>query len=272
MLPRFLVSDFPISRMEDLAVNPKNTPNFLSAIVLVFGCCGLITTASAQENSGTNWSITPYMWGSSTKVDLTFRDALIGSGDISFSDLLDTLDVAFMIQVEGGKGNWSAFGDLTYLKTSDTNDSDVFTIDSKSKQTFLDAAVAYWPAGVGSPFSVFGGVRYTKLDDRFTYVGNIGGLIQGELKNSNSYYDALLGLRYRFDLSDRWQLLTHGDYGFGDSEGIFLVRANFAYTVGKKQQNRVLFGYQYKDAEFKDSDLTTSFTNHGPMVGFDFRF
>ena len=253
-------------------MNQAKRSTLILVIVLTIGCFGLVTAASAQQSGGTGWSITPYIWGSSTKVDLKFRDADIGSGDISFSDLLDTLDVAFMIQVEGGKGNWSAFGDLTYLKTSDTNESDVFTIDSKSKQTFLDAAVAYWPTGVGSPFSVFGGVRYTKLDDRFTYVGNIGGLIQGELKNSNSYYDALLGLRYRFDLSDRWQLLTHGDYGFGDSEGVFLIRANFAYTVGKKQQNRVLFGYQYKDAEFKDGDLTTSFTNHGPMVGFDFRF
>jgi hypothetical protein len=39
-------------------------------------------------------------------------------GEISFSDLLDVLDAAFMVQIEGGKGNWSAFGDLTYLKTS----------------------------------------------------------------------------------------------------------------------------------------------------------
>lgn len=258
--------------MEDLAVNPKNTPNFLSAIVLFFGCCGLITTASAQENSGPNWSITPYMWGSSTKVDLTFRDANIGAGDVSFSDLLDVLDVAFMIQIEGGKGQWSAFGDLTYLKTSDTNEEGVFTIDSDSKQTYLDAAVAYWPGGVGSQFNLFGGMRYSKLDDRYSYVGNVGGLIEGQVRNSNSYYDVLLGLRYRFDFTDRWQLLTHGDYAFGDSEGVYLLRANFAYTIGKKQQNRILFGYQYKDAEYKDGDLKTAFTNHGPMVGFDFRF
>ena len=91
-------------------------------------------------------------------------------------------------------------------------------------------------------------------------------------RNSSDYYDALLGLRYRFDFGDRWQLLTHADYSFGDSEGGFLARANFAYTVGNKKQNRVLFGYQYKDTEFRDGDLKTAFTNYGPMVGFDFRF
>ncbi len=82
----------------------------------------------------------------------------------------------------------------------------------------------------------------------------------------------LLGLRYRFDLSQRWSLLTHGDGSFGDSEGTFLVRGNFAYTVGKREMNRILFGYQYKQAKYKDGDLVTDFTFYGPMAGFDFRF
>lgn len=244
-------------------------------LVVLVGLASLLLFSSgalAQSSNQMWWSVTPYMWAPTTKVDLKFRDADIGAGEISFNDLLDALDVAFMIQVEGGKGNWSAFGDLTYLKTSATVERTVFTIDTKSKQTFLDAAVAYWPAGVGSQFSVFGGVRYSGLDDRYLYTGNIGGVVTGDLHNSNSYYDALLGLRYRFDFSDRWQLLTHGDYSFGDSEGVFILRGNFAYTVGKKQQNRILFGYQYKESEFKDGDLTTSFTYHGPMAGFDFRF
>jgi hypothetical protein len=234
-------------------VNQTGTHRLISITTLILGFLGFITAASAQQNNQPTWSVTPYLWGSQTKVDLTFRDSNIADGEISFSDLLDVLD-------------------LTYLKTSDTNERDIFTIDSKSEQTFLDAAIAYWPAGFGSHLSIFGGVRYTKLDDRFAYTGNIGGLVEGQLKSADDYYDALVGLRYRFDFSNRWQLLTHGDYGFGDSEGVFLLRANFAYTVGKRQQNRVLFGYQYKDAEYKDGDLTTAFINHGPMVGFDFRF
>ena len=56
--------------------------------------------ARAQDASGFNWSITPYLWASETVVDLTFRDADIGAGEISFNDLLDVLDAAFMIHVE----------------------------------------------------------------------------------------------------------------------------------------------------------------------------
>lgn len=241
-------------------------------VSLIIGALGFFSTASAQQSSGISWSVTPYVWAPTTKVDLTFRDTNVGTGEILFKDLLDALDAAFMIQIEGGKGNWSVFGDLTYLKTSATIERSILTIDSKSKQTFFDAAIAYWPAGFRSQLSVFGGVRYSGLDDGYAYTGNIGSVIDGEVRNSDDYYDALVGLRYRFDLSARWQLLTHGDYSFGDSEGVFILRTNFAYTVGKKQQNRILFGYQYKESEYKAADLTTAFKYNGPMVGFDFNF
>jgi hypothetical protein len=254
------------------AVRRMDKPVRTFVIVLITGCLGLFSTASAQQNSSFNWSITPYLWAPTTKVDLTFRDTDIGSGEISFKDLFDTLETAFMIQVEGGKGNWSGFVDLTYLETAATISRTLFTIDSNSKQTFFDAAVVYWPSGFGSQLSLFGGVRYSGLDDRYTFFGTANGTFVGERHSKNDYYDGLLGLRYRFDFSDRWALLTHGDYSFGDSEGIFILRANFAYTVGKKRQNRILFGYQYKESEFKDGDLTTSFKYNGPMAGFDFRF
>ena len=239
---------------------------------LIASCSvGLFTTnANAQSGDAIQWSVTPYIWASDTSVDLTFRDTNIGAGDVSFSDLLDVLNTAFMVHVEGGKGNWSAFGDLTVLNTSDTTELTLITIDADNEQLFLDAAVAYWPGGFGSQLNLFAGLRYTGFDDLYRF--SIGGTPIGEQRSSKDYYDALLGVRYRFELAERWELLTHGDLSFGDSEGTFLLRANFAYVVGKRRQNRILFGYQYKEAEFEDGDLVTDFSYAGPMAGFNFRF
>ncbi len=64
----------------------------------------------------------------------------------------------------------------------------------------------------------------------------------------------------------------HGDVSFGDSEGSWQVQGLFAYTVGKRRRNHIVFGYRYKQAEFKDGDLTTEFTYSGPLAGFNFRF
>jgi len=227
--------------------------------------------AGAQSPDRINWSITPYLWGPNTKVDLEFEGASIGD-ELSFSDLLDTIDIAFMVNAEGGKGNWSVFGDLTYLETSEVEDRAVLSIESESKQTFIDAALSWWPGGIDSGFSVFGGLRYSGFDDRYTFRLLLDGSVLDSRRLTSDYYDALLGLRYRFDLSSRWSLLTRADTSFGDSEGTFLVRANFAWTVGQRQQNKLLFGYQYKQMEYEDGGLNTDYRMHGPMAGFSFRF
>jgi len=141
--------------------------------------------ANAQSGDAIQWSVTPYIWASDTSVDLTFRDTNIGAGDITFGDLMEVLDAAFMLHIENGGGNWSTFGDFTYLDTSDTIERTLIAIDADNEQIFLDVAVAYWPGGFGSQLN--------------------------------------------------------------------------------------LFGYQYKEAEFKDGDLVTDFSYSGPMAGFNFR-
>lgn len=226
--------------------------------------------AWAQDADSFRWSVTPYLWATDTKVDLRFRDEGLGGDRISFKDLLDVLDSAFMLHVEGGRGHWSGFMDMTYLETSDTQERQVLMIDTDSEQTFLDAAVAYWPGGIDSGLSVYGGLRYSSFDDRYRF--RLGDEPVAERRSSADYYDALIGARYRFDLSERWSLLTRADASFGDSEGTWLMSANFAYTLGKRQQNRILFGYQYKQAEFQDGDLRTDFRYQGTMAGFNFRW
>jgi len=240
-----------------------------ASMLLVLAPAG---AAHGDNSDSFGWSITPYLWATETSVDLTFRDADIGAGDIAFNDLLDVLDAAFMIHVEGGRGNWTAFGDLTYLKTSDSTERTVFVVDTNSKQLFFDGAVAWWPGGAGSNFNVYGGLRHSGFDDRYSFRLIINNAPVGERRSTKDYYDALVGVRYRFDVAKRWSLLTRADTSFGDSEGTVLLQANLAWTVGKRQQNRILFGYQYKTAEFRDDDLRLDFDYQGPMAGFNFRF
>ncbi len=113
-------------------------------------------------------------------------------------------------------------------------------------------------------------MRYTGFDDRYQF--SVGGTPVGETRSTQDYVDALLGIRYRFDLSDRWGLLTRGDVSFGGSEGTWQVQGLFAYMVGKRQRNHIVFGSRYKQAEFKDGNLTTDYTFSGPLAGFNFRF
>jgi len=235
-----------------------------------FVLAALALPAAAQQPTTFTWSITPYLWASDTQVDLTFRDTALGGDTITFKDALDQLDSSFMLNVEGGKGNWSAFADLTWLETSDTEQRPVFFLDTDTETTVLDAGVAYWPAGVGSSLSMLAGVRYTSFDNRYRF--SLDGNPVTEVRDNDDYTDALLGLRLIWPVGERWNLVTHADVSFGDSEGTWLARVMLSRAVGKREMNRFLIGYQYKEADFKSGDLRTDFTYHGPVAGFSFRF
>jgi hypothetical protein len=258
--------------MDTVPVEPGSWCRRLATLTLVALAAGLTRApdANAQQASPLQWSVTPYLWASHTTVDLRLRDQDLGSGELSFNDLLDITDQSFMINVEVGRGRWSALADITYLETSDRNDRTLLTVATRSKQSFVDLGAAFWPRGVGSALSVVGGIRSTRFDDRYRFLLN--NQLLAERRSKDDYTDLLVGVRYRFPLSDRWSLQTDGSVSFGDTEGTLIARAFFAYSIGSADRYQVLFGYQYKEAEFKADDLTSDYVYGGPGAGFSFRF
>jgi hypothetical protein len=224
----------------------------------------------AADSGSFQWSVTPYLWLPQTKLDLALEDEALGSGRISFSDLLDQLDAGFMISVEGRRNNWSVLVDLTYAELSDSEQRPVFRVETQTEAVMLDAGVAYWPAGGGTPLSLIAGIRYHDFDNRFRF--RLGDTLVSEVRDATDYMDALLGIRYRHELGGRWDLLTRADASFGDSDGTWMLRATFGRTFGQSQRNRFLLGYQYRRADFSSGDLQMEFTYHGPTAGFNFRF
>lgn len=234
------------------------------------------TGAETRSAGKLLWSVTPYIWATDTKYDLTAEGTPIDAGKTTFDDLVDTTDSSFQVVVESGLegGHISAFADITYLDTSDNFSGDLLRVETDSEQWFIDAAVAYWPGLVGSNLSIFGGIRYTDLDDDYrikikTPAGSEELLKFGPQRD---FLDALVGVRYRFDLSERWALLTHADYAFGDSEGIFFLQGLFRFTIDRAGKYNALLGYRYKDAEMDEGGLDEDYEYKGPLLGFNFRF
>ena len=245
-------------------------PRRLAGLAFCLSILGMAWVSGAEAQERLQWSITPYLWATDTKVDLRLDGEPIGGDEIAFDDLLDVLDTAFMVHVEAGKGHWSAFGDLTYLETSETNVREVLTIDSDSEQAFFDAAAGWWPQGVGRGLNLYGGIRYARFDDRYRF--RLDEELLAEHRNDVDYTDALIGVRYLFDLSERWSLQTRADTSFGDSEGTWLLRAQLAWTVGKRRQNQFILGYELKEAEYDDNGVRARYRYSGPTAGFNFRF
>ena len=223
------------------------------------------------------WSITPYVWFADTSYELTARDQTISAGEVDFGELADALDGAFQVVAEASHGRWSGFVDFTYLSTSDAQEIDLPVVgslraDTGSDQYFVDAAVAFWPWRDVSGFNVYAGLRYTDLDNRIGFDRLDPPVRLGVIDINRSFTDALIGFRDRFKLAENWALVIRMDYGFGDSDGVFLVQGAVRWAVGGKRRHGIVLGYRYKDAEFDGSGLTEQYEYKGPIIGFNFRF
>jgi len=228
----------------------------------------------ADAGSGLNWSITPYLWATETKVKLKAMGTPVGEGRVTFDDLVDVTDSSFQIVTEAAtqSGKWSFFADVTHIDMSDTSEREFTRIDTTSEQWLADAAFSYWPRGEVAGFSLFVGARYIDLNDRFDFKLSENKQALIALENQRDFLDALIGLRQRFTLSERWSLFTRGDYSRGDSDGIFQLQATFRYALGHDQQYGLVFGYRYKEARFKYNALEERNKYYGPLLGFNLRF
>ena len=245
---------------------PKRSVSLVVAALLL-AAIGVPALASADP---LQWSITPYVWAPDTKVDVRANGTPVGSGKVTFNDLLDTLDAAFQLHVEAGRGEWGGLLDITSLDTSDNTSFGPIRIDTESTMEVIDAAAVWWPEEADGKLSMLMGVRESVYDDKFKF--RLAGTPVGNIRSDNDYTDVLVGVRYRWDIAPRWQFSSYGDYSFGDSEGTWQLRGLFRYAIGAKQRYGIVFGYQYKEAEFKDGSLKTKFEYYGPIAGFESRF
>ena len=141
------------------------------AFSIALAACG---SASAQSNNEWRWSITPYVWGSDIKTDVTFPSGEGIGGSVAFEDILDKLDMAAMLHAEGHRGNWGMFFDVTYTSMSD--DTTIGPIPTTADLEFglYEFAVVYTPGGATGPFSAFAGARIVDaaLDMEFFAAGS----------------------------------------------------------------------------------------------------
>jgi len=235
-------------------------------------CLACLPALASADSDGVRWSVTPYMWASETRFDLKSDGAPIGSGKVTFDDLMDVTDASFQIASEAafGDGTWSALVDVTYIETSDRVNGRIFRLKTQSEQWFVDAAAVWRPWGEQGGFSVLAGARYTDLDDRYKLSIPQSGRPVGTLDTSRDFLDALVGVRQIFSLADRWSLAARADYSDGDSKGIFQLQAIVRYGLGMERQCGLMFGYRYKQAKFEHDGLEEKFKYQGPLIGFNF--
>lgn len=251
-------------------------------VTLMLACClgAMAPPAQAQD---WEWTLAPYLWGSSITTDVFVNDEPVIGGDLSFSDILDKLDMAFQIHFEGRREKLGFFLDYTFLGISDsktTQDSPpppIGTLVGVGIDTQLVEAGGFFrPSGAPFGLDLYAGARITDLDIDLS-IAPPAPAPGTSADTSDTFTDGFAGLRYSAPLGEKWAFSLKGDLGAGDSEQAWNVQAVLALQLGQTGRYSMLFGYRHLEMEYESTAnagviVRTEMTMSGPAAGFLFRF
>jgi hypothetical protein len=229
-------------------------------------------TAVADEH-GWEYEGAVYLWGAGIGGTTVTGDDI----DISFSDLISNLDMAFMGAFVARKNDWGLFADLIYLNVSE----DIKTtgnIINRPVKLKTNVVLKGFITTLGGSYrvlendttalSLLAGARYLKLETDLKF--DIGqGAIKKKVSDSGSVWDGVVGIRGQTDLNEQWYLTYYADVGAGESDLTWQILAGVNYRFASVD---AALGYRYLEWDFNDNDIFDDLNLSGPYLGVRFQF
>lgn len=235
---------------------------------------GLVSPPEAHtEESGWWFRMTPYAWVTAASGDITIGN-ITTPVDTSFSDTLDSLDIAYMSVFEAGKGDFSAGVDVIYGKSSQDNSiggPNVASVLFEQEQWILTPFVAYRVLdNGGTQLSVFTGARFTSIETDLT--ASLTNNTKASVGKNTSWVDPIIGVRGSISLTDKTFFRFNGDIGgFGvSSDFTWQAFAGVGYRITENISAAV--GYRGLSVDYQKGNFSMDTVTHGPVVGLDFHF
>jgi hypothetical protein len=267
------------------------------AATVAAGLVGSPVGAEDAAPASAPWelSLTPYVWALSMKGDVgvgrTQADV-----DVSFSDILDNLDIAVMLEVELRKGRFGLLSDTIYANLEDdaATERNRLRIKATANMLIQNLAGTYrlgtWQLAdfaQAGPLSVtvdpYAGIRYTYLDTELKGrldLPDLGVAARRTTETHEHWVDPIVGLRTAWTLGERISLILLGDVGGTSTnsqysaEGVGLIGYRFG-LFGQDDANLVA-GYRALHQKYEDGDGRSRFdwdvTLHGPIAGLTIAF
>ena len=262
----------------------------LILVIVAFILAALTPAVTAEEKpaeSAWQFHVAPYLWAISMDGNVTVK-GLEADLDLSFSDIWDELNFAFMMEYEARKGNWGLWGNTIYANLGKSNISGprgLTNIDPTVKSLWQGLGGFYrlgtWDLadapGKKTPsvaVDTYFGVRYTWLELKLDF----DGIFQNRVNNvsqDKSWVEPLVGARTIWNLSERWTATLAGDVGgvaFGSDfawDAFGLIGYRFGLFGEKNAQ--AFAGYRALSQDYTDGSGRDKFqwdvTLYGPILG-----
>lgn len=236
-------------------------------------CLGLAGSAPAAA-SEFEYDVTLYGWlaGIGSRID-TVRGPV--TSDLSFGDILEDLDGAFMGVFEARRGRMIFLADLQYTATaSDEGPPFGVLFSGTTTETQLSIASAFvLYRQIDRPeltLDLGAGLRYADVNIGVTLQG--GTLPTQSILVDDAWVDPVLALRFARRLSDTWQMTGFFDVGgFGmGSDLSWQALVGFTYQINDRWSARA--GYRHLHIDRSNNARGYELDLSGPIIGATYRF
>jgi len=183
--------------------------------------------------------------------------------DMSFSDILDNLDMTYMGNFGMYKDKWIFQTDLIYMKLG-TKPGPILT-NIQLKSWIVTPTVSYRVIESDQwDLDLLAGARYLYIAPMISVVNN------PIVDSSDNGWDGIVGIKANYDLNENWFMPFAFDVGSGDSDLTWQVFGGIGY---KYENFDVIAGYRYLEWDF-DTNLAglDSLDISGPIIGVKYRF
>jgi hypothetical protein len=235
-------------------------------------------SASAEE---WQWAVTPYVWATDLRMGLTVADRDLVDTEIAFDDLVEKVDGAAMVRIEGMRGQHGMAFDLFNVELADarafepTAGDAGLGLDLRLGLTILDATGLYDPRGDAKGFSLVYGARVIEQRNDIEATLNRDGaaLDARSFDSADRFVDGLVGFRYARELPHNFSYGFAADVSTGDTELTWSAGPAIGYTFGRSDEYRVTAGYRRMDIGFETADaVDADMSMSGLWVGFRINF
>ncbi len=264
----------------------KNMSRFTQAL-----CIGGFLFSQAVSADEDGWQTTGRIYGWVPEISQEAPLTLPG-GEIvvSKSQVLDTLDMTFMGNIEMRKDRLILLADIVYSKNSDKRQNTFGLIDGTGPiniDTQARATLKSWTYNIGigyklldvegSFLDVYVGARYVDTETIVEFDASAG-LPNGEGRAVEAVFkddslDGVVGLRGEVALKDAWFVPYHFDAGTGDHDFTIQAATGVGYRWGT---SAMTVTYRYlrfdEDVTVEGQSATNALSYQGPAISYAYTF
>jgi len=251
---------------------------------MIFLGVGITQSSRAAGTDAWQYEVTPYFLAAGLNGKVGIR-GVTSDVDMSFNDILDSLEGGFMGVFTAQKGRWNYGLEGVYFKLGDEGTKSVsgpfgqVSVDGAlkltSKMYIYQGTVGYRLVDESTSVDLLGALRYTKLDaDANVVITTVpaivfpGGAISAS--GSESWTDAVVGVRAIHPVSDNMALVGYADAGAGGSDLTWQLIAGLNWEFRKDYIAKL--GYRVLDWDYENDGTVWDMKASGLYLGLGIRF